>query len=563
VSVQGAGGDLLVVDDSGDTTGRTATLADGSLTGLAPAPISWTPTSSSTGGVNQLIFQGGSGGSTYTVTATSNVPRGTYLQTGAGNDAVNITATTGSLTVYNSGGTDSVVVGSLAPATPGGTLAGIQGVVQVLSSGATNLTVDDSGDTLARQVTVTSMAVTGLGNPAPIEYPLGVSSLTINGSKGASTYTVQSTQAGTATTINGGPANDTFQVGDATHPLSAIQGVLTLSGGGGTDKATLVDTAQSQSENYYLSTNAFTGAALAGVSFRGLKGLTVSAGTGTVGLVVTAVPTGMPVTFNGGGGTDLLFGPNDNNTWAITGNNAGKLTAVTLTGATLGTVSFNKVQYLIGGSVADLFKLSPGKSLSGEIIGGSGIETLDYSLWTTGVTVNLATGKATNIAGGLFAVENINGGKGNDSLTGDANNNIIRGGGGNDTLGGGGGNDILIGGQGAASLSAAGSGRSLLIGGKSTVPQTLAGSTQDDILIGGYTKYDAYSLANDQALMAILAEWTSGDSEATRESKITSGVGPGAKDKLKLLTTVFSDGASDTINGNGAEPGDTDWIIDT
>jgi hypothetical protein len=563
VSVQGAGGDLLVVDDSGDITGRTATLANGSLTGLAPAPISWTPTSSATGGVNQLVFQGGSGGSTYNVTATSNVPHGTYLQTGAENDTVNITATTGSLTVYNRGGTDSVVVGSLAPATTGGSLAGIQGVVQVLSSGATNLTVDDSGDTLARKVTVTSTAVTGLGNPAPIEYPLGVSSLTINGSKAASTYTIQSTQAGTATTINGGPANDTFQVGDATHALSAIQGALTLSGGLGTNQLTLADKAQSGNESYDLSTTALTGSGMAGVSFSGMEGLTLNAGTGTVSLVVTAVSTALPVTFTGAGGSDSLEGPNDNNTWAITGNNAGKLTAASLTGTTLGTVTFSKVPDLFGGAVADLFKLSPGKSLSGFIWGGTGIETIDYSQWTTGVTVNLGTNTATNIAQGIYGVENINGGKGNDSLTGDAFNNIIRGGGGNDTIVGGGGNDILIGGQGAASLSAAGSGRSILIGGKSTVAETLTGSTQDDIFIGGYTSYDSYSLAHDQALLAILAEWTSADSEATRETKITSGVGPGSKDKFKLLTTVFSDGATDTINGNGAESGDTDWIINT
>jgi Ca2+-binding RTX toxin-like protein len=228
----------------------------------------------------------------------------------------------------------------------------------------------------------------------------------------------------------------------------------------------------------------------------------------------------------------------------------------------LGTVTFSKVRDLFGGSVADLFKLSPGKSLSGFIVGGSGIETLDYSTWKVGVTVDLGTDTATNI-GAIVGIENINGGKGNDSLTGDALNNIIRGGGGNDTIVGGGGNDILIGGQGAANLSAAGSGRSILIGGKSTVAQTLTGSAQDDILIGGYTSYDSYSLAHDQALMALLAEWTSADSEATRESKITSGVGPGAKDKFKLLATVFSDGATDTINGNGAEAGNTDWIINT
>jgi hypothetical protein len=560
VYVYGPGGTILSIDDSGDSAGRTATLFDGAITGLAPANIYWAPTSSSTGGVIGLNVFGSSGASTYNVTATSTFYAYEYLQTGAGNDAVNITATTGGLYLYNLGGTDSVVVGSQAPATTGGTLAAIQGFVYAYGAGATNLTVDDSGDTLARTVTLTSSAVTGLGNPAPIDVAGGVSSLTINGSKGASTYNVKSTQAGTATTINAGPANDTFNVGDATHALSGVQGALTLSGGGGTDKATLVDTAQSGNEYYFLSTNAFTGAALAGVSFSGLKGLTFNAGTGTVALVVTAVPTGLPVTFNGGA-IDGLFGPNDNNTWTITGNNAGKLTAATVTGKTLGTVTFNKVQYLFGGTVADLFKLSPGKSLSGYIDGGSGIETLDYSLWKVGVTVNLGTNTATNIAGGVFNVENINGGSGNDSLTGDSHNNIIRGGGGNDTIVGGGGNDILIGGQGTANISAAGSGRSILIGGKSTVAQTLTGSTQDDIVIGGYTSYDGYSLAHDQALLAILGEWTSGDSEATRESKITSGVGPGGKDKFKLGVTVQGDGTNDTINGNGAEAGDTDWII--
>jgi hypothetical protein len=573
VVVSGPGGTILSVDDSGDSIARTATLSYspifntfvGAITGLAPATIAWIPTSSATGGVNELAIYGGYGGNTFTVTGTSNFYSYDWLQTGTGNDAVNITATTGGLTVANSGGTDSVVVGSLAPATAGGSVAAIQGLVQVIdgSTAATNLTVDDSGDTLARSALVTSSAVTGLGNPAPVQYDSGVTALTINGSAAGSTYAIQSTQAGTATTVNGGAANDTFQVGDATHALSGIQGALTLNGGGGTDTATLVDTAQAGNEYYYLSTNTFTGTALAGIGFSGLKGLTFSGGTGTVALVVTAVPTGLPVTFVVVGGPAGLFGPNDNNIWAITGNNAGKLTAATVTGTTLGTVSFSKVQYLFGGSVADLFKLYGGKSLSGYIQGGGGIETLDYSQWKVGVTVNLGTHAATHIAQGVNGVENINGGVGNDTLTGDSLNNIIRGGGGNDTIVGGGGNDILIGGQGAASLSAAGSGRSILIGGKSSVPQTLTGSAQDDLFIGGYTNYDSYSLAHDQALLAILAEWTSGDSEATRESKITHGVGPGGRYKFKLGGTVFGDGASDTINGNGAESGDTDWVINS
>src|SRR5262249_24505477 len=161
-------------------------------------PIAWIPTSSATGGVTGLNVYGGSGGSTFTVTGTSNFYAYEYLQTGTGNDAVNIAATTRGPYAYNNGRPARVVVGSLGPAPTGATRAAIKGFVNVAGDGATNLTVDDSGDPLARQATVTSAAVTGLGNPAPVEYAAGVSFLTVNGSQGASTYTVQSTQAGTA-----------------------------------------------------------------------------------------------------------------------------------------------------------------------------------------------------------------------------------------------------------------------------------------------------------------------------------------------------------------------------
>jgi hypothetical protein len=536
VIVAGPGGTALIVDDSSDTNARTATLSNspffggflGALTGLAPAPIEWVPTSSATGGVNEIAVYGGSGGSTYNVAGTSNIPYDTYLQTGAGNDAVNITATTGGLGVVNSGGTDSVVVGSLAPATTGGTLAAIQGFVQVFGLGATNLTIDDGGDTLGRTVTVTSAAVTGLGNPAPIEYGSGVSSLTVNGSQGASTYSVQSTQGGTATTINAGPANDTFNVGDATHALSGIQGALTLSGGGGTNTVALTDTAQTANETYVLSTTALTGGGMAGVGFTGMTGLTLNAGSGSVGLGVTAVATALPVTFNGGSGSDTLSGPNQNNTWAITGINAGKLTAATLTGTPLGTVSFSQVKSLDGGSVADLFKLSPGGSLSGGILGGSGIESLDYSAYTGAVQVILPLGMATGFAGGIQHIQNVTGSQGNNLIVGDANNNVLMG----------------------------GTGRNILIGGGGSNTLDASGATTDNIVIGGTTDYDA----NLAALDAIFAEWTRTDLNfRDRFSDLTSGTNGQSPTPLNqvngqiiLLTslTVHANSSPDTLIGS-------------
>jgi Ca2+-binding RTX toxin-like protein len=95
-------------------------------------------------------------------------------------------------------------------------------------------------------------------------------------------------------------------------------------------------------------------------------------------------------------------------------------------------------------------------------------------------------------------------GSGGDKISaaGSAANNILSGHGSNEVLTGGQGRDLLIGGTGAATLNA---------------------GAQDDILIGGWTNYDISSsvLTYDQklaALDAIMAEWGSADSYATRLS---------------------------------------------
>jgi Ca2+-binding RTX toxin-like protein len=106
--------------------------------------------------------------------------------------------------------------------------------------------------------------------------------------------------------------------------------------------------------------------------------------------------------------------------------------------------------------------------------------------------------------------------------------------------------NILIGGSGTNTITG-GSGRSILIADKGA--GTVKGGTGDDIVIGGYTNYDASSVANDLALEAILAEWQSADSYTTRISKIKAGL-PGGY-KLVWGTTVYDNGKVDTLTGGG------------
>ena len=83
--------------------------------------------------------------------------------------------------------------------------------------------------------------------------------------------------------------------------------------------------------------------------------------------------------------------------------------------------------------------------MTGPLDGGAGVDKLDYSAWTTALAVNLTTGIAIGVTGGISGFEDVAGGSAADTLTGNAAANRLSGGGGNDTLVGNNGNDIIVG----------------------------------------------------------------------------------------------------------------------
>jgi hypothetical protein len=121
---------------------------------------------------------------------------------------------------------------------------------------------------------------------------------------------------------------------------------------------------------------------------------------------------------------------------------------------------------------------------------------------------------------------------------------ILKAGGGNDILIGGTGDDILIGGR----------GRDILIGGMGS--DVLVAGQGDDILIAGKTSYDHNALA----LRAVLNEWTSGDSYATRVNDILGRTAAGFDLNATYFlnsSTVQDDHAVDFLDGGAGR----DWFI--
>ncbi|HZU38877.1 MAG TPA: hypothetical protein VFA18_23320, partial [Gemmataceae bacterium] len=255
--------------------------------------------------------------------------------------------------------------------------------------------------------------------------------------------------------------------------------------------------------------------------------ITVRGNGGNEQFVLNSLPSGGRWTLDGQGGVNALTAPNLSNAWTITAANKG----------TVDKLGFTGFQNLVGGTGSDVFKFSAAGRVQ-SINGGGGSDWLDYASFSSSnpVTVNLATGVATDVNGGaagsVSGILNVRGGAGNDTLTG-GGGNILVGGGGNDTL-----TDTYGGSDGA--------GRSLLIGG--TGGDTLTAGAGGDILISGTTSYDA----KDANLQAILAEWQSADDYTARFNALHSGA-----NKLVWGTTVKDDSTADVLNGGAG----FDWYF--
>ena len=243
----------------------------------------------------------------------------------------------------------------------------------------------------------------------------------------------------------------------------------------------------------------------------------------------------------------------------------------------------------VGGTGDDIFRFTavakPATAVD-SVTAGAGVDTLDFTGFATGITLDLAgSGKNQSLSGKnslrleQVDVESLVGTAFRDVIAGNPLDNTFWGMAGNDQLSGGIGSDILLGGTGDDLLNG-GVGNDLLVGGAGA--DTLQAGGGNDILIGGEFKGDhgGTSWTSIVLLRQILSDWggstrkfdldlsTASDDvadAATAAEKDTFTVGVGATWVVMASNDVISDAANfvETVSNNVAltSPGDKKSLV--
>jgi hypothetical protein len=270
--------------------------------------------------IQTLTLNGGTGNNTYDVLSTG-LPTSTFVNTGAGNDVVNV------------GGDNPRVLDT------------IQGAVTVTGEGgndALNLNDQDSGplpNFAEHTFALTATSVTR-DSIALISYK-GVSSVVVNGGGFGNIYNVTGISHRVPFTIYGGAGSDTVNLNnpDLSDVPSDIH-QLTFYGQGGANTLNLNDQSSPVAGDFKLGANSLTNDNLPLLTLdfdATLTALNVNAGSGDDTLEIIHIPPTTAVAFNGGGGTNTL------NYGGFTGDVTVDLPLGVATGLTGGISNIQKV----------------------------------------------------------------------------------------------------------------------------------------------------------------------------------------------------------------------------
>ncbi|HEY1860908.1 MAG TPA: hypothetical protein VGG61_11165, partial [Gemmataceae bacterium] len=203
------------ITQNGMTQMVTGTMEQ--ITGLGPTFFVANPD-------DKLVIKPGAGNDTVVVN-TNKIKGATIVNGNDSTDVYDVLGTGGPTTINTGAGTNTVNIGSKAPAL-GGVLSGVLADVTVKSgSGPVTLNVDDSGDATGRTGTLTATKISGLGMGGVINYD-PVVALNIMLGSGPDNFTITGIAPNTVTTVDGGPGTDTVDAnfaGDFIGTLNLLE----------------------------------------------------------------------------------------------------------------------------------------------------------------------------------------------------------------------------------------------------------------------------------------------------------------------------------------------------
>ncbi|MEQ9483612.1 MAG: CHAT domain-containing protein [Coleofasciculus sp. F4-SAH-05] len=186
--------------------------------------------------------------------------------------------------------------------------------------------------------------------------------------------------------VDGGAGTDTLDYSAYTSPLTvnlAALGGVNIEQVQGTANATSTLVANNTANNWTI-TNSNSGTINGTITFNTFSNLTGGSNNDTFQFNENVTFSG---TIDGGGGNNTIIASNAPNTWNLTNSNAG----------TINGSNFTAINNLTGGNNNDTFSFNDGVTFTGNVDGGAGTDTLDYSAYTSPLTVNLAALGGVNI----------------------------------------------------------------------------------------------------------------------------------------------------------------------
>jgi hypothetical protein len=351
-----------------------------------------------------LRMNGGNGDDSF---AVFNPSAPLSLNTGNGNDLVTIenTLPQGPVTVNLGKGLDDVAFSHTAE-----NMDNITGGVTVhAGSGSTTLLFYDENNSAKRKWTLTQSSV-ARNFAATIHYD-SANFVTIFGGSGNNSYNLSSLPAQSQVTLHPGPGNDTVNVGITPASTSVeltlgsgpnhvnlspvdqnlvdIQGNVDVQGGGGLVTLALDDQQETNGDTWNITASSISRTGSGTITFENVNSLVVNGGLNGKVFDFAGLPLGTTVTLHGGLGGNTLQGPDQTNSWAITGLGSGSLDAA---------VNFDNIENLTGGADDDRFAFGPAGAVTGIIDGGGGTNKLNYSSYAAAVTLDLQAQAATGMA---------------------------------------------------------------------------------------------------------------------------------------------------------------------